>query len=756
MDVTTRIANIIEKRKPLAQKIEGVEENLKTLSAVLQRLDEHRNYLSKQIGDANIIGKLKEVDFSHIQLAIVSELEALTRLKNRFSRDTLNISVIGRARQGKSRLLQSLTGLSAAEIPDGDRQHCTGVRSTIHHNPNVDTYGEVWFHTERSFLDEVITPYYEKLHLGAKPLTIEEFANKPLPQLPQNIPGYAEPGAMYEHLKRYHSHFERYRHLLKEVSPKITKKHQIREYTAQDTNDGQRTFFNYLAVKEVKITCTFPNTNVGKIALVDMPGLGDTGLGDENRLIKALGKDIDFVLFVRMPKSSGDCWADVDVKLYDAARSALVELPINLWSFLVLNQTSPNSNNGDNIKNCHDLSDTIREKYILVEKCLITNCSDKEATNKLLEDILDYLTHNIDELDRKYSSACQQRLVEIYESVNAALSKAKIILPQDSEDDYLETEEIFSELFGNNDSGWWRDITLSLQELRTELWYQRQIPDEQLHEGVIAAIENCEQDKGILSMEMEDALEKINTRIMMSSAFRVYPDYQDELRVLISHKFLSLDESLIRKVESVKNKVVNIFKSKGKLDNLLDNLVDTEGSYFFTEIVNLIPEKSVKLKAGFQVLANFQLSYRGLILPRIRHHLDGLTNISPIAGQYGQILEPADKTLAVSKDTTAEDILTALEIDYEKAINTIQAALEELLCEPAEAVYAMVEEFIDNVIIQKDIQKEWKSFLRKNRGKIWSDIFGQKEQDRQMREKWVQAVNQVTTVNKQEYFCFAQ
>lgn len=752
MDVTTRIANIIEKRKPLAQKIEGVEENLKTLSAVLQRLDEHRNYLSKQIGDANIIGKLKEVDFSHIQLAIVSELEALTRLKNRFSRDTLNIGVIGRARQGKSRLLQSLTGLSAAEIPDGDRQHCTGVRSTIHHNPNVDTYGEVWFHTERSFLDEVITPYYEKLHLGAKPLTIEEFANKPLPQLPQNIPGYAEPGAMYEHLKRYHSHFERYRHLLKEVSPKITKKHQIREYTAQDTNDGQRTFFNYLAVKEVKITCTFPNTNVGKIALVDMPGLGDTGLGDENRLIKALGKDIDFVLFVRMPKSSGDYWADVDVKLYDAARSALVELPINLWSFLVLNQTSPNSNNGDNIKNCHDLSDTIREKYILVEKCLITNCSDKEATNKLLEDILDYLTHNIDELDRKYSSACQQRLVEIYESVNAALSKAKIILPQHSEDDYLETEEIFSELFGNNDSGWWRDITLSLQELRTELWYQRQIPDEQLHEGVIAAIENCEQDKGILSMEMEDALEKINTRIMMSSAFRVYPDYQDELRVLISHKFLSLDESLIRKVESVKNKVVNIFKSKGKLDNL----VDTEGSYFFTEIVNLIPEKSVKLKAGFQVLANFQLSYRGLILPRIRHHLDGLTNISPIAGQYGQILEPADKTLAVSKDTTAEDILTALEIDYEKAINTIQAALEELLCEPAEAVYAMVEEFIDNVIIQKDIQKEWKSFLRKNRGKIWSDIFGQKEQDRQMREKWVQAVNQVTTVNKQEYFCFAQ
>ena len=359
MDVTTSINKIVEKRKPLAQRIERVEGNLKNLSVNLQELEKHRNYLLTQVGDSTVIGMLKEIDVSNIQLTFASELETLTKLKNRFSRDTLNIGVIGRARQGKSRLLQSLTGLSAAEIPDGDRQHCTGVRSTIHHNPNVDTYGEVWFHSELSFLDEVIAPYYEKLHLGAKPLTVEEFARTPLPPLPQDIPGYAEPGAMYEHLKRYHYNFNQYHHLLREPSPRIISKHQIREYVAQDTTDGERIFSNYLAVKEVKITCTFPNANVGKIALVDMPGLGDTGIGDEDRLIKALGKDIDFVLFVRMPKSSGDYWADVDVKLYDAARSALVELPINLWSFLVLNQTDAASNNGDNLKNCQDLLETI-------------------------------------------------------------------------------------------------------------------------------------------------------------------------------------------------------------------------------------------------------------------------------------------------------------------------------------------------------------------------------------------------------------
>lgn len=194
--------------------------------------------------------------------------------------------MVGRARQGKSRLLQSLTGLTSAEIPDGDRQHCTGVRSTIHHKLTVDTYGEVWFHSERSFLDEVIAPYYEKLRLGTKLITIEEFAREPLPPKPSNIPGYAEPGAMYEHLGRYHGNLAKYRQLLVAPSPRRIARDEIREYVAQDSPEGERVFFNYLAVREVKIVCNFPNSDVGQIALVDMPGLGDTGVGDEERLVR--------------------------------------------------------------------------------------------------------------------------------------------------------------------------------------------------------------------------------------------------------------------------------------------------------------------------------------------------------------------------------------------------------------------------------------------------------------------------------------
>jgi hypothetical protein len=416
---------------------------------------------------------------------------------------------------------------------------------------------------------------------------------------------------------------------------------------------------------------------------------------------------------------------------------------------MVLNQTHGDSNNGDNLKNCEDLLNSINEKYIEVAKCLINNCGNSQETNQLLDVVIEYLTNSISDLDKQYSGACQQRLLEIHELVKSELSKAKIVFPQDAEDDYQEIEELFSDLFGNSDHGWWREVALGLQELRVQLWHQRQIPDEELYEGMIAAIENCEQDKGIISAE--NALQEINNQIRIISAFRAYPDYQDELRVLISNRFLTLDENLKRKVESAKNQVVEVLKATGNLSVISD----AEGSEFFAAIANTIPERLAKLKAGFQIIADFQLSYRGLILPRIRQHLDGLTNISVTTGQSSQISGQTYQTLTVTKDTTADDILTALEIEYDKAIYDIKPALESLLSEPNEAAYAMVEEFIDNVIRQKEIQKEWRNFLRGVRGKIWSGVFGKKEQNRQIRQEWMTVVNQVTQINQLEYFYFA-
>ncbi|MBE9019297.1 hypothetical protein IQ272_24825 [Chroococcidiopsidales cyanobacterium LEGE 13417] len=715
---TERIASIIQQRHPLAEKIVSVEENLKSLSSALYNLEEHRQNLLGRIDDPNILGYLQEIDWNRIQLKIATELEALGKLKVRFCRNTLNIGVVGRARQGKSRLLQSLTGLTAAEIPDGDRQHCTGVRSTVYHNPHVESYGEVWFHSDRSFLDEIISPYYEQLHLGAKPTTIEAFANKPLPPLPKELPGYAEPGAMYEHLAKYHAHISKYRHLLREASPRRILRDEIREYVAQDTPDGQRIFFNYLAVRQVKIVCDFPNADVGQIALVDMPGLGDTGVGDADRLMKTLGQDVDAVLFVRMPKSSGDYWADVDVRLYDTAHAALVELPIALWSFMVLNQTDANSKNGDNFNNCQDLAGDIANKHIQVKECITANCAHPQEANKVLDRVLDYLTTSITNLDREYAASCQERLLQLQNEVNVELEKSRQVLGKITQTDswFPLFEQLFEQM--------WNNLTSGLEGLLRYLKERRNSHNLDLKQEVKAAIQACREDTGIPTLEQ---IEKRRDRV--GGYPNAYYEYLHEIRAHLSQHFLLLDEGLKRSWLYVKSQLANILMEQG-----LGELTDTRGCQFLNDIANQLPESLPKLKLGFQIVSEFDMSYRELIQHRIRKQLDGLT--------------PDETPLQISSCPSATEILANLKTLHAEAVYGCETALENLLCEPSQAAFAIVEEFVDRVLRAEGAKTEWRIFLEEVRSLVWQDEFEKLGDRTRLRKDWFDSIDKVATANQ--------
>ncbi len=445
MNKNQKIKEIISLRQPLAQTLTTVEENLNHLQITWHKLEDYRNQLLSKTQDEKVLGKLQEINFRDSKTKIQKSLEKLSKLSSRFQRETLNIGVVGRARQGKSRLLQSITGLVSGEIPDGDRQHCTGVRSTIHHNPHVETYGEVWFYTERSFLHEIIYPYYTALDLGQNPISIQDFAHNPLPTL--RLEG-SENQAKYEHLKRYHIHFSEYSHLLKSPSPRNIRQEEIRQYVAQDDANGERIYFNYLAVKEVKIVCQFPNKEIGQIAVVDMPGLGDTGIGDETRMIQTLAEDVDFVLFVKMPKPSGDYWADVDVKLYDTVNASLVDLPVKLWSFMVLNQTNKDSKYGDNSSNCQDLIESMTEKHI--------NVSDyEEQLKKVFKECQKYenFIPSIEEIiDRKEESS--ETFVAIYpdyiDEIRTSLSKSFLDLDDGLKESIAKRKEQVVQVLAND------------------------------------------------------------------------------------------------------------------------------------------------------------------------------------------------------------------------------------------------------------------------------------------------------------------
>jgi GTPase Era involved in 16S rRNA processing len=764
MNITTanrsaRIAEIIQKRQPLAQRIISVEANLKNLQNAIQILEtDRKQQLNQWPNEAKIVDKLNKIDFSSILSTIEKELRELYKLRIRFARKTLNIGVVGRMKQGKSTLLQTLSGLSDHEIPARSGKACTAVRSTIYHQPENLTEALVTFHTEESFLQEVILPYFDHKKLAnilpkTPPQSLDDFPRIQLsPDLLQG--NDATTNTIYKRLyDDYYLNFNDYSPFIGKQPIRITKE-KIREYVAQEEENGKLTDSKHLAVRKVEISCPFPNANeIGKIALVDLPGLGDFKLGDEKLMLTTLEEEVDVVLFILKPNENGSVWAIYDTELYNTASQALNELSAR--SFFVLNN-KVNGDDSGNLKSCQDLKADIDQQIVQIKvvECLIADCRNPEQANQVLDQVLDYLETQVIELDARYAKSNQECLIQLHEQLKIELEKAKTALGGTGLKFYNLIAQEFNKLFGSGKKGWWRDVTFGLETLRSDLWLYREEPDINLQEQVTEAIQNCNKNKGILSDE--NTIKKIEEQIKISGALITYADYQDQLRVLLSHHFISLDDGLKKLIEGTKNKVAEVLIEKGRLGAL----TGARGSEFIRELEKLIDladgdqNRCPHLRQGLRIFIDFELSYRGLVQHRIRKHLDELTNVLPSKNSTGQLVDKPDEILPIVASTTAEEILTALEIKYDKAVHRIQPALEELLWEPNQAAYAMVEEFVDNIIRQEDVQEEWKNFLMEVRSQVWPEELGQLENNHELRDHWLQLVKNVETTNQPELFQF--
>jgi ABC-type multidrug transport system ATPase subunit len=158
MSRAEQVASIVDRRSShLPQRMAAVERGLQERALALRHLKFRQETLLEDTADPDLLKNLKEIDFDEIQERLQSELITLSKLRGRFSRGTLNIGVIGRTGGGKSTLLKSLSGLEK-EFPTDEGSACTSVRSIVTNGEGV-VKPKVVFHSERSFLQEVIHAY---------------------------------------------------------------------------------------------------------------------------------------------------------------------------------------------------------------------------------------------------------------------------------------------------------------------------------------------------------------------------------------------------------------------------------------------------------------------------------------------------------------------------------------------------------------------------------------------------------------------
>ncbi|NEO64447.1 MAG: hypothetical protein F6J98_30170, partial [Moorea sp. SIO4G2] len=217
-----------------------------------------------------------------------------------------------------------------------------------------------------------------------------------------------------------------------------------------------------------------------------------------------------------------------------------------------------------------------------------------------------------------------------------------------------------------------------------------------------------------------------------------YSDYLNEIRAHLSQHFLSLDTGLKKSLDRVKYLVLEVLIGKAHLGGI----TEAQGSDFLGELANLLPDQILdgqpsRLKFGFQMLSEFQLSYRGTIQHRIRQCLNGLT--------------PDRTDLHLSgKSPNAEQIKSNLESLHAAAVFQCETALEDFLCEPSQAAFAIVEEFLDRVLRAEAVKDEWQIFLYQERASIWPKEFELLGERSRVRQEWLEAVEQATNLNQQE------
>ena len=766
-----RIGEIIQKRQSLADRVRPVKAHLDSLREDLNRLRNHY-YALPSTAEVDSVDKPSiAVDLERLDGAISHNNSTLEQLIRRLSRETLNIGVIGLMGQGKSTFLKSLSGLSDREIPALPGGACTAVRSKIYHHDG-ETKAVVTFHSEQSFLQEVIVPYYQNLELGEPPMSLQSFASRPLPVPPEG----ATQETMYQHLQGdYHRHFQKYCHHLQPGEPRAVevKKEGIPDYVTQQRDaSNQLMRFDYLAVREVEIYCRFDHVEVSKLGLVDVPGLGDTRLGDRALILKTLENEVDAAVFLRRPDTKRYQWTQEDTRLYDIAAEALPNLAER--SFMLLNhQTS----DGDNLEACQFLQESLGSMKVVAPT--VADCSQKAEANRFLKTVLEYLDQNIVELEEQYARMCQNSLLLLHRQVSDTLKHSSRMMKAQTTE-MNEFDALFRTLR--------QSVAQGLQELLQELESKRNEEDEDFKAAVESALSACDRYEPPTEAEINRRKYDCSYKNSYDMAYRAFAA---ELRVQLSKNFLSLDEGLHAAASQLKVKIADVLKHEGTLSGLSEG----EGADYLRELCQLLSEQNNGLALGFQMIADFNISYGALMLSTIRGNLIKMMNPDSLRLNAGATADPSmAETLmangvrasieiagqgaspvgaAVANSVAAQGeqmVRAAFHAGEQLSAASLQKELKALhlsvmrqcrdllkgwLTAPNLIRHCMAEEFVDLVLYDTQMEDQWRSFLRQPdiRSKVWVH-FRDIEAMQQTQKVWLSAVQKVQQTNQRHLLEF--
>lgn len=758
MTLSERIQKIIDQRKGLGEYVgqgyldkiiscKNFFENLKKkvedfekkrLNLITQNENKEGDFYGYFTEDPTLISRVKDASSSDTISKIEECIRECECLFNRFNRDSINISVVGRARQGKSLLLQSISHLPDSVIPASNAGDCTGTTSIICNEIGASkAYAKVKYFSAKE-MEMQVNAYLKAIGLNH---SIEKFYDIPSlkflakeekkKELLSKMT--SEKQSLFIHLLKYIEHYDECRVLVERGNDDINEE-EIREYVAQYDSEGKLTY-NYLAVKEVRIFTEFTYAQAGKIVLVDTIGLGDTSLGIEEKMLKTLRDNSDAAFLIRLPASTGDHWAKEDNNLYNLIETAMGKSMLDKWLYLVFNTSSflGNANGVESMENNLNNLDLHFANIIKVD------CKNPvEVQEKLLLPALEHLATELKNVDmelmkdaNKLFTSCYAAYLNLYQRahdivIGSPASQAALTMFGVEHWDHI-----------------WPQITQAIGELYSELSLNQYHPCIEVYKAINEAKENIYN-----YVPSEDwYLQEVLKMDELSNSESVYIKGLNKFRSQISASFDDINLNVLGPLQEIlKWRVANIMYENALWKKLY--IVGADNQECSTEWLRAFAYEKLaefpNLKNAINFILDYQMSISDLLDYEVESSLGILT---PGSREYIQLdLNEAQKQ-GVDLDFNAMGRYI-----WERTINLVYKVTEKLDNEfdlltkiPNHSLYARIRKFREKIVMSEATKKEMRQLYIQDCASFWNGEYKEaifKEKNYHQMMDWIDLLPQ--------------
>lgn len=746
--LTERIDSIIAARSSSLDKINTAFETVDACFEVVKNFEQLQSKIDtdaayQQLFDKpEILERINGISTAQFHAKYQNYKAAHAHLAERFSRKELHISFIGRAGQGKSLVMQNISGLSGSVIPSAEGSDCTGAKSIITNDPAaVKTVARIEFFSQAEMID-IVNTYLENIFHGAyKVGSIADIKNLPLAQMKQALNfNQLKENTLLNHLEKYVLHigeFESHLGTTLEVAEVDIEKY-VAQYNSRNTNQK---YFTYLGVKLANIICKFPVTDAGKIVLVDTIGIGATSLGTEEKMLDTVENDSDAIVFMFRPDPVRPRLSNDEINIIDEVAKRISPEYAKEMFFWILNRVM--SGKGENAQYMPELKAQIAGLNSPVAQVLEVDCKDRQAVKEnLLMPILQQLAERggiVDALLIERLNELGKNLYAEYRAIADAIDKIFV---------GAATEDIKRALFPDIENAYRVKILNALRTLYKSNYYtirEHSCPAwEAASKQSLKYIFKSIPDKNKIISLLNDGTINPHNAVEYCT---------DLMRIQIINRFMELDGTLEVLVHETKSEVIHILADddKGRLSKVfpLDNLTPEEWIDGFTEKTECAEKYPLLMKA-LTSLKNFKINVQGFLIYEVRRNLDVIDfSLQPQM--------PEISTVFGENDHIADEIITWLRLYAEKLHDGIEVTLQKLNSVPNKARFAALKDFYDRATYagrdeNLSVTTEWRYLYEDWMSVIWADKYKAHFAQQQQAQEWQDMTANFKAHNKSELF----